>query len=462
MWRLEKIINPDSRFSYLSGADPTPRIRSTMHDLNTIFAEAVRCHQQGLFSEAQSRYLTVLEALPDNINILGNLGLLCRDMGNLEEALHYCLRAAKAAPDDPVQQVNLGAVYEAMGRLDQARSCYEKALAQCPNHPKALNNLGKLLHLQGEAEKAQTLIEQAVAIDPGSSLALNNLGVILSARGNTRSAITYIEKSLQLDPANIETLYNLAGLYNCEGQYDSAAELLERLLALAPSHGPASHMLAALRGEVPPTAPPDYVAMTFDRYAGRFDRHIQEVLGYTAPLALAEMTYELTDQPTFDHCLDLGCGTGLSGAAFQPLAGQLTGVDISPLMLSQAQAKNIYARLECAEILSFLDTEKQQYDLVVAADVFIYLGQLEPVFQRLQRLAVPGALLACSIERTQQNTPFTLRVSGRYAHNPDYLVQEAHKAGFGVKSHREHDLRKENNNWIAGDLFIFEKESHHA
>ena len=83
---------------------------------------------------------TVLEALPDNINVLGNLGLLCRDMGNMEEALHYCLRAVEAAPGDPVHQINLGAVFEPMGQLDQARICYEKALAQCPNHPKALNN----------------------------------------------------------------------------------------------------------------------------------------------------------------------------------------------------------------------------------------------------------------------------------------------------------------------------------
>jgi len=462
MWSLEQTLNPDSRFSYLCEADRTQQIRSTMYDLNTIFAEAVHCHQQGLFSEARSKYFTVLEALPDNINVLGNLGLLCRDMGNMEEALHYCLRAVEAAPGDPVHQINLGAVFEPMGQLDQARICYEKALAQCPNHPKALNNLGKILHLQGQTEKAQALIEQAVANDPGSSLALNNLGVILSARGNTRSAITYIEKSLQLDPANIETLYNLAGLYNCEGRYGSAAELLERLLAIAPNHGAATHMLAALKGEVPPTAPPDYVAVTFDRYAGRFDRHIQEVLGYTAPVALAEMACEVTEQAAFDHCLDLGCGTGLAGAAFQPLAGQLTGVDLSPRMLSQAQSKNIYSRLECAEIISFLDTEQQQYDLVVAADVFIYLGQLEPLFTRLQRLAVPGALLACSIERTQSDHPYTLQVSGRYAHHPDYLMQEAQKAGFGVKSHREHDLRKENNNWITGDLFIFAKENQHA
>ena len=429
-----------------------------MQDLNTIFAEAVRYHQQGLFTEARSRYLKVLEALPDNVNILGNLGLLCRDMGNMEEALLYCQMAVQSAPNDPAQQINMGAVLEPMGDLDQARYCYEKALAQIPNHPKALNNLGKILYLQGEAEKAQMFLEQAVAIDPGSPLALNNLGVILSSRGNTRSAITYIEKSLQLDPANTETLYNLAGLYNCEGQYKSATLLLERLLTISPDHAAATHMLAALKGEITPTAPPEYITLTFDRYAGRFDHHIQKVLGYTAPITLAEMTSEATGRTTFGHCLDLGCGTGLSGAAFQPLADQLTGVDLSPLMLSKAQEKNIYSRLECSEILAFLETEQQHYDLIVAADVFIYLGQLDPVFQRLQNCADPGAILACSIERAPSQSPYTLQVSGRYAHHPDYLIQEARRAGFDVKNHREHDLRQENNDWITGDLFIFEKE----
>ncbi len=429
-----------------------------MHDLNTIFSQAIHAHQQGQFQRAKSRYLEVLAALPDNVSVLGNLGILCRDLGELEEALRYCRQAAEAAPEDPAQQVNLGAIYEPLGHGDLARKCYEQALALSPEHPKALNNLGKILHQEGETDRARQLLERAVAVDPDAPLALNNLGVLLGASGESRPAIALIEKSLRLAPDNIEALYNLAGLYNCEGDYDRATALLERLLSLAPDHAAASHMLAALSGRVTETAPADYVAETFDRYAGHFDNHIQDVLGYSAPTDLAGMLHNIAPKRRFRHCLDLGCGTGLSGTAFRPLADKLTGVDLSARMLDFAERKEIYHRLECMEILQFLEEEYQAgkcYDLFVAADVFIYIGDLDPFFQRLAPLASPGAVLACSTERTTNSDAYTLRVSGRYAHNRQYLVSRAKAAGFQVMSHAKQGIRRENGSWIPGDLLLF-------
>jgi predicted TPR repeat methyltransferase len=428
-----------------------------MHDLNTLFATAVHLHQQGMLEKARAGYLEILARLPDNPSILGNLGLLCRDLGDFEAAARYCRQAVAAAPEDPLPHLNLGAVHEALGQFDMARHQYQEVLALDPHHAKALNNLGKLLHLQGESDHGLDLVRQAVAIDPSSPTALNNLGVILSGRGDTTNAISAIEKSLQLQPGNIETLYNLAGLYNCEGWYAKAADILTRLLALAPGHGPASHMLAALRGEVTPTAPADYIQETFDRYAGRFDQHLQEVLGYSVPSALAEMTSSAIPRRTFQHGLDLGCGTGLSGAAFKPLVNRLTGVDLSAQMLKQAERKGIYQTLEHDEIIAYLERHQNASDLIIAADVFIYLGGLEPFFQRLAQVADDGAVLACSTERADDTDTFTLRVSGRYAHSPDYLRTQANRAGFTVTHHSPHPIRKENERWIDGDLFLCAK-----
>src|SRR6185312_3401290 len=43
--------------------------------------------------------------------------------------------------------------------------------------------------------------------------------------------------------------------------------------------------------------------------------------------------------------LDLGCGTGLAGTAFAPLADRLVGVDLSPAMVAQAENKQLYDRV---------------------------------------------------------------------------------------------------------------------
>lgn len=216
-------------------------------------------------------------------------------------------------------------------------------------------------------------------------------------------------------------------------------------------------MLAALTGKVTPTAPRRYVTETFDKYAGRFDNHLRKVLGYTVPAALAEMTAAHAGGRRFSHCLDLGCGTGLSGEAFRNLSKHLSGVDLSSRMLRHAADKKIYHRLECTEILEFLGNDHKRHDLFVAADVFIYLGRLEPFFPLLAKLAEPGALLACSTERYTGQGDYTLRTSGRYAHSRDYLISRAGTSGFSLQVHKEHDIRKENGSWIPGDLYLFEK-----
>ena len=48
--------------------------------------------------------------------------------------------------------------------------------------------------------------------------------------------------------------------------------------------------------------------------------------------------------------LDLGCGTGLAGAAFRPHVDWLAGVDLSPKMIEVARAKGLYDRLAVADI----------------------------------------------------------------------------------------------------------------
>jgi predicted TPR repeat methyltransferase len=428
-----------------------------MNDLQNIFSAAIHYHQQGLLEEAKVGYFQVLEVLPDNVSVLGNMGIVCRDLGDLENALHYCLRAAEAAPEDATQLINLGAVYESLGRMADARQCYENALRYVPTHPKALNNLGKLLHLAGETGKGLELIRKSVTIEPSSPLALNNLGVILSAIGDNGGAISYIERSLQLEPKNTETMYNLAGLYNCDGQNSAAVELLEKLLKLCPDHSPASHMLSALKGEVTESAPARYIAETFDKYAGRFDQHIRDSLGYTVPDVMAEMVAEAFTHRKFSEGLDLGCGTGLSGSAFSGLTQRLTGVDLSTQMLDRAAEKKIYAQLECAEVLSFLESAVQRYDLFIITDVLIYVGKIEPLLSAITRVARPNAVIACSIERFEGAGKYTLCQSGRYAHSREYLTTSAESAGFPVIAHQEHGIRKENNTWIPGDLYVLQK-----
>ncbi len=430
-------------------------------DLQSVFTEAVQLHQVGKYQEALNRYLLILDVLPDNVSLLSNVGLAYRDLGRADDALGFCLKAVRQAPNDPNQLVNLGAVYESLSRIDEAAATYEQALALAPHHAKALNNLGKLYHLLGQSERGLTLIRHALAVEPDNPLALNNLGVILSDSGDFQGAAAAFEKSLHKDPTNSDLLFNLSGLYNCRGDLEKARQVLERLLALQPDHESAQYMLAALDGSVRESAPPGYVTETFDKYAYRFERHIGSCLGYTVPQRLAEMLQAHYPDRQFASAIDLGCGTGLVGAALRNEVHQLTGIDLSPRMLEVAARKGHYHHLVQDELGAFLDQTEARYDLFIAADVFIYLGKLERICAGLSRTACRHAVLACSIERLsdEPSLSYRLRPSGRFAHAPAYLVGCAARYGFRHVGHQSLDIRKENGSWIPGDLFIFERDA---
>ena len=66
------------------------------------------------------------------------------------------------------------------------------------------------------------------------------------------------------------------------------------------------------------------------------------------------MVREFKPEGNFRNCLDLGCGTGLSGEPFKGLSRRLVGVDVSSGMLEQAKRKDIYSVLECEDVFAFL------------------------------------------------------------------------------------------------------------
>ncbi len=432
-------------------------------DLQTLFFHAVQTHQQGNLQEAEHRYLALLDHLPDHPRILANLAALYREQDRLDRAEACCRRALAKNPDDPAVLLNHGAVLEARGRTGQAAACFRRVLALDPGNCKALNNLGKIMLQEDDLRSAVSYLELAVRIRPDYVLALNNLGVVYSRLQEQEKALDCFRRAHDLDPDNTEILYNLGGAYSSRGKDREALHCMEQVLDLDPSHGSAEHMQAALSGRTTLRAPDSYIVEVFDRYAPRFEKHIQETLRYTVPADLRGMLDSLLEPGTvFSRVLDLGCGTGLAGLAFADLGRHFTGIDLSPAMLEEAGKKQLYDELHCREICDFLGTTGQRFDLVLASDVLIYSGDLAPLFSLLER-RIPGqGFFLCSIELAGDDTScYVLRNSGRYAHNSSYLRDLAAAHGFTVSAARTQGIRKEGSGWIEGMLFILEKVRFH-
>jgi predicted TPR repeat methyltransferase len=107
--------------------------------------------------------------------------------------------------------------------------------------------------------------------------------------------------------------------------------------------------------------------------------------------------------------LDLGCGTGVCGLHLAGACDLLVGVDVSPAMLAKARERNLYHQLEQSDIEEYLrHAPAQCFDAVLAADVFVYLGDLAAIFRAVARVLKQDGVYALSIEETARQSDFVL------------------------------------------------------
>jgi len=199
-----------------------------------------------------------------------------------------------------------------------------------------------------------------------------------------------------------------------------------------------------------------YIRALFDGYAPRFERHLVEGLRYVGPALVAQA---LPEEPArFPVVLDLGCGTGLAGAAIAHRAGHLTGVDLSPAMLARARGKGCYDRLIAAELGAFLAAEPASTaDLCIAADVFIYCADLAPVLSRVARVLRPGGWAVFTVQSPEGGHAPLLGADGRYAHPDAHCRAAAAEAGLAIRLLREAAVRFEGGQPVPGRIAALRK-----
>src|SRR6185312_6133226 len=177
---------------------------------------------------------------------------------------------------------------------------------------------------------------------------------------------------------------------------------------------------------------PAYVRNLFDKYAGRFDHELVETLGYNAPALLRGALDRIAgDGRRYARALDLGCGTGLMGEAIRGRVSELIGVDLSPNMIEAAKRKNIYDRLIASDLIECLLAETAPFDLIPAADVFVYLPDLNPIFKAAAEKLSASGLIAFTVE-THDGEGAILRDTLRFAHGERHLRAAAESAGLKV------------------------------
>jgi predicted TPR repeat methyltransferase len=345
--------------------------------------------------------------------------------------------------------------YEA-GRLEQAERNFAGALALAPGRPSVLTNLGAVRLKLGRTEEALAVLEEAIEREPGNAEALGHCGTALAELGRTSQALACFDRALAID-ARPAALWTLRGSALMElGRREQAAASYREALARGGDAELLHYYLAGLEGASAPRRPPrHYVERLFDAYAGGFDAHLVQALRYDAPGVLVQRVAQQGRR--FAQALDLGCGTGLCGALLRPLAGRLVGVDLSGQMLEKAAAQGAYDELQQADVVEYLAASRETFDLVIAADVFIYVGALDEVFASLAQRMSAGAVFCFTVEEGEREE-LALRSSLRYAHSEAGIRRLADAHGFRISTIERRPVREEQRQRIAG-LFCWLERS---
>jgi len=415
--------------------------------------ELIAAHRAGRHAEAEAGYLARLEADPDDVDALHFLGLIRFQQGAPTAAVELMVRAVALAPHYVDARANLAHVYRRLERRDEAREAYRAVLAAEPEHVPALNGLALLERAEGRLEAALAVHDRLLALAPDYADGHYNRGQTLSVMGRDEDAVGALERALALDPSLTQACLALARLLVARGRVGEAIALYRQVDRTRPGLESVRHMLAALTGEDVPTRASDgHMREMFDAFAETFDLKLA-ALEYRAPALVAATLARRVGAPAGRlQIVDLGCGTGLSGAALAAFARRLVGVDVSSGMLDRARGRGIYDALIEAEIVEALgDLPRAAFDVAVAVDVLVYFGALDEVCTAVADALKPGGYFVFTTERASiAGAPVTLGPHGRYGHDRDYLIEVAETAGLEVCSLEACVPRREAGADVAG------------
>jgi predicted TPR repeat methyltransferase len=402
--------------------------------LDEALSIAIALHQSEQLEAAAEIYRSILEVAPDHADALHFSGVLAHQQARSEQAVTLIERSLELEPGRADWYSNLGIVLQHRLKLDEAIAAYEHAIALDASHANAHNNLGVVLRATGRIDEAEASYRAAIRIDPDHSDAYNNLGVLLNGQNRQGEAALCFSKVITLRPKDPEARRLLALAYYTLGEVDEAVEVFEEWLRDEPDDPIAQHMLAACSGRgVPPRASDEFIERTFDSFAASFDSKLAKLL-YRAPELVVEvLAFAERDTDGGLDVLDAGCGTGLCGPLVAPYARRLVGVDLSPRMLDQARARNVYDELVRGELTAYLHDSTGAFDVIVSADTLVYFGPLEEVLDAAGTALRPGGQLVFTVEElpdTTRNTEYAISPNGRYQHASEYVGRVLAAAGF--------------------------------
>lgn len=376
------------------------------------------------FTEAMHVFHTLIELAPDHVGGHFQLGCLLMQQNQYRQALDEFAIIEKNHPFHLETQMNIAACCLKLEWINEAKKHYLNALEIKPDDVQVLFNLGVLCMQQGHLEDAQHYYLQALRLKPDYFEAHNNLGTTYLIKRDTQNALLHFREALRLQSDNVAVRHTIS--------------------ILTQTH----------QGDA---APAQYIQSLFDSYADHYDAHLTQALHYQVPLLLFQLLQRNVEVPSHGwDVLDIGCGTGLCAEYFHSVARTLVGVDLSAKMLEQAQKKHLYDTLIEADAQTYLSEHPSSFDVIVAGDVLVYVGNLAEFIPLVADALRPSGYFIFNAELSQDKD-YTATISGRYAHHKNYIDKQLAAHDLTILQYHTAELRTQDGVPIVGHVYLVQK-----
>lgn len=407
--------------------------------------------KQKNYSKAVLELKKAIRISPHYTQAISQLGHIYLYRENYQEAIIYYKKCIELDSKNYSAYYNCGLAYLKNNQFQEATYYLTNAISLNANHHDCHYVLATAYVQQGEHKLALThylrQLEKFPTID-----CYYNIGVLHMYQERHSEAIAYFNQALKIKPNYLAAHLNIAAIYLKTNKINLSIKHYKKALDIKPNDLEIEYILTALENkETPPIAPKAYIKHLFNEYANHYDKHLNLILQYQVPQELYKVVQKEFTPPLW-RILDLGCGTGLCGEYFKPLAKELIGVDLSEKMISIAKNKNIYTILENCSLEEALKMY-HDLDLVLAGDVFTYFGDLSDIFKKTNQALRYRRLFAFSVEKTTKS-PYELKQTIRYGHSKPYLISLIKENNFEILKFNNIILRKQKKEPLEGYLVL--------
>lgn len=384
---------------------------------------------------------------------------------NMEQADYFLKKALKINKYSVLQNNFFYISLAAKNQEEKIVSFGVKALDDRENNPVVWLALGNAYTVLGQNEAAGEAYETLSRLTEISDDIRLNWANVLIEEQKFEQAFDLLNQISDFSDTLFLLMRDVLFAMRRTGRGNEAREKAVFWRSMRPENQDVNYLCTAFLGEkTNESAPLSFVRLINEVYAVEQAERAADRKKYFGPEILdrAVQALKLPIGRSM-NVLDIGCGSGAAAdilSDFSRPAGTLTGIDVSDIALDFAADKQVYNKLEEADLISFCSADPEKYDLIAGLDSLFYFGDLTPVLTAVKTALKPGGIFVFTVRAAEGGRDFDLDIYGRFKQGSRFVSECITAAGLDEKYQAEELLyRKPETEEIYCHVFAVQKKA---